>query len=86
MALLPIELVESNAILDVLIADCESHGICISLWLNCVHDCHSSFSSCLKKAPCKPVLTGQLHHTTMIVLSQPIASCAALSIANDVIL
>ena len=36
------------AILDALIADCESHGICISLSLNCIHDCHSSFSSRLR--------------------------------------
>ena len=46
MALLPIESF-ATAILNALI-DCDSHGICISLPLICVHDCHSLFSSRLR--------------------------------------
>ena len=65
MALLPIESF-ATAILDTLI-DCESHGICISLPLICVHECHSLFSSCLRSSS---VLTGQLHRAAMTVLSQ----------------
>ena len=49
MALLPIQLVESFAILDALI-DCKPHGICISFSLNCVHDCRSLFSSHLRSS------------------------------------
>jgi len=52
MALLPIELVESFTITirhpRRAHRDCKFHGICISLSLNCVHDCYSSFSSRLR--------------------------------------
>ena len=70
MALLPKELVESFAILDALIADCESHGICISLSLNTYTTAISHYLAAWE-APRKPVLTGQLYPATMIVLSQP---------------
>ena len=48
MALLPKESF-TTTILDTLI-DCESHGICISLPLICVHECHLLFSSHLRSS------------------------------------